>query len=70
MAADDKTNTPSIEEILKDARAELASIKICAETSKTIAAGRIYDKHKLANSPSTELAEAARAVVKVTGAKP
>lgn len=38
MAADDKTNAPSIEEILKEARAELASIKICGETSKAIAA--------------------------------
>jgi len=38
MAADDKTNAPTVEEILTDARTALASIKICAETSKTIAA--------------------------------
>lgn len=38
MAVDDKPITPSAEEILRDARAELASIKACTETSKAIAA--------------------------------
>ena len=38
MATDESVNTPSVEEILKEARAALASIKICGDTAKAIAA--------------------------------
>ena len=44
--------------------------KLCGDTLTTIAAppGRIYDKHKLTNSPAHELEHAAKAAADVVGA--
>ncbi len=62
-----------ISEVGKDAAANPSLAKLLDDTLRTIAAppGRIYDKHKLSVSPSSELTEVAKSVAEVTGvAKP
>ena len=60
-------------EISKDATVASPLAKLCGDTLTTIATppGRIYDKHKLTVSPTSELTEAAKVVATATGvAKP
>ena len=59
-----------ISEVGKDVASNASLAKLLDNTLTEIAnpPGRIYDKHKLTTSPSAELAEAARAAVKVAGA--
>lgn len=58
-------------ELGKEADAQSPVGKLCADTLRTIAAppGRIYDKHKLTISPTSELAETAKSVKEIVAPK-
>jgi hypothetical protein len=58
-----------ISEVGKDAESNASLTKLLDNTLTAIAnpPGRIYDKHKLTVSPTTELTEAAKVVGEATG---
>jgi hypothetical protein len=61
-----------MKQVQKDAGPDTPLGKLCADTLATIASppGRIYDKHSLTTSPSTELVELAKAILNAAGKAP